>query len=355
MRLRSWTDRDTGMVIVRAEFDPESGMVLLSRVDAIADRMFHAAMPDECPTGDAKQDYLRAAALLQLVQRRQTTNARTPAPADLASDTEDEAEAATEAEVDTTVETTVEAEVEVDTTVETTGEADLAFEGDVDGNVARSGLGGVGLTGTIDAGAVPADRPDPDLDSGVELTMFDNRCEMIIVIDWQTIRDGLHEHSIIANAHNIDLPVESYRRMACNAAIIPAVLDSNGVVLDLGRTARLATKHQRRALLAMYDTCAIPGCTVNARHCEPHHILWWQRLGDTDLGNLVPICSTHHHNVHEGGWQLAMHRNRSLTITYPDGATQHTGPPATQRPGQHPPGQHPPGPQPPPHEHEQAA
>ena len=184
MRLRSWTDRDTGMVIVRAEFDPESGMVLLSRVDAIADRMFHAAMPDECPTGDAKQDYLRAAALLQLVQRRQTTNARTPAPADLASDTEDEAEAATEAEVDTTVETTVEAEVEVDTTVETTGEADLAFEGDVDGNVARSGLGGVGLAGTIDAGAVPADRPDPDLDSGVELTMFDNRCEMIIVIDW---------------------------------------------------------------------------------------------------------------------------------------------------------------------------
>ena len=170
MRLRSWTDRDTGMVIVRAEFDPESGMVLLSRVDAIADRMFHAAMPDECPTGDAKQDYLRAAALLQLVQRRQTTNARTPAPADLASDTEDEAEAATEAEVDTTVETTV--------------EADLAFEGDVDGNVARSGLGGVGLAGTIDAGAVPADRPDPDLDSGVELTMFDNRCEMIIVIDW---------------------------------------------------------------------------------------------------------------------------------------------------------------------------
>ena len=109
--------------------------------------------------------------------------------------------------------------------------------------------------------------------------MFDNRCEMIIVIDWQTMRDGLHEHSI-ANAHNIDLPVESYLRMACNAAIIPAVLDSNGVVLDLGRTTRLATKHQRRALLAMYDTCAIPGCTVNARLCEPHRILWWQRLGD---------------------------------------------------------------------------
>ena len=36
----------------------------------------------------------------------------------------------------------------------------------------------------------------------------------------------------------------------------------------------------------MYQTCAIPGCTVNSRYCELHHILYWQP-GHTDLDNLV--------------------------------------------------------------------
>jgi hypothetical protein len=65
------------------------------------------------------------------------------------------------------------------------------------------------------------------------------------------------------------------------------LLDSNGVTIDLGRTVRLATTHQRRALLAMYDTCAIPGCTISSRHCQPHHIHWWTNLGPTNLGNLT--------------------------------------------------------------------
>ena len=79
----------------------------------------------------------------------------------------------------------------------------------------------------------------------------------------------------------------------------------------------------------MYTTCAIPGCTVGVRHCQPHHVTWSTRHGNTDLDNLLPLCSRHHHAVHEGGWNLTLHPNRSLTITYPNGHTQHTGPPAT--------------------------
>ena len=75
----------------------------------------------------------------------------------------------------------------------------------------------------------------------------------------------------------------------------------------------------------MYDTCAIPGCAVSSRHCQPHHIHWWRHLGDTDLDNLILICSTHHHNVHEDGWHLHLAPNRALTITYPNGTTQTTG------------------------------
>ena len=166
---------------------------------------------------------------------------------------------------------------------------------------------------------------------GRKIDDADRRVEISILIDLDTMLRGLHEHSLIDNGSGADLPVESYRRLACHAAIIPIVLNSAGIVLDQGREIRLANRNQRRALRAMYDTCAAPGCTVRSRHCEPHHIAWWRHGGGTDLHNLVPLCSRHHHCVHEGGWKLAMAPDRSLTITYPDGAVQTTGPPGAER------------------------
>jgi len=47
----------------------------------------------------------------------------------------------------------------------------------------------------------------------------------------------------------------------------------------------------------------------------------------TDIDNLLPICDRHHHRVHEGGWTVALDAHRNLTITYPDGNIQTTGPP----------------------------
>ncbi|MCU1392273.1 MAG: hypothetical protein JWM34_701, partial [Ilumatobacteraceae bacterium] len=163
-------------------------------------------------------------------------------------------------------------------------------------------------------------------------TVGDNT-EIIVVVDLETMMSGLRKGSIIDPGHDLTLPVESYRRMACMAAIIPVVLDGDGVVLDEGRSRRLATKRQRRALRAMYPTCGVPGCEVRARHCQPHHVVWWRPPfnGRTDLASLLPLCKRHHHLVHEGGWQLLLHPDRSLTITFPDGSVQTTGPPATQR------------------------
>jgi hypothetical protein len=186
------------------------------------------------------------------------------------------------------------------------------------------GMNGRGLNG----------RPDADRQSDVDVDVdvdVDRRFEVSVIIDLDTLLHGLHERSIIDNGSGADLPVESYRRMACSAAIIPTVLNSAGVVLDQGREIRLASRAQRRALRAMYDTCAIPGCTAKSKHCEPHHVVWWQHNGTTDLSNLLPLCSRHHHRVHEGGWVLTLGTDRSLTITYPDATVQNTGPPATQR------------------------
>ncbi|MCU1399813.1 MAG: hypothetical protein JWN62_2922, partial [Acidimicrobiales bacterium] len=58
---------------------------------------------------------------------------------------------------------------------------------------------------------------------------------------------------------------------------------------------------------------------------------WTPDMGPTDLANLLPVCSRHHHALHEGGWRAHLHTDRSLTITYPDGTIQTTGPPNTER------------------------
>ena len=241
IRLRTWLDRETGMLKLLGSFDPESALKIVGRLDLEVERLFHDKTPDGCPEGDAKQDYLRALAFLHL----------------------------------------------------------------------------------LDAGRIDT--------AGREIDDIDQRVEVSIVIDYETFCNGRHDLSRIDNGSGAELPVESYRRMACLAAIFPMVTDHNGNILNHGRQRRLASREQRRALKAMYRTCAIPGCTVASRYCEPHHIIYWERDGgDTDLDNLLPLCSRHHHNAHEGGWKLRLAPDRNLTITYPDGTIQTTGPPGRQ-------------------------
>jgi hypothetical protein len=116
------------------------------------------------------------------------------------------------------------------------------------------------------------------------------------------------------------------------------MLGTDGVPLDAGRSVRTANRQQRRALRAMYRTCAHPDCTVAFSACKAHHIRWWWRhLGPTDLDNLIPLCERHHHLVHEGGWTLSMTTDRVTTWTRPDGTVAHHGPSINRVPSTAPP------------------
>jgi hypothetical protein len=228
--LRHWVDRDSGMVCMHGEFDPESGLRLVGRLQRTVERLFHERTPQTCPDGSAKVAHLNALGLVAL---------------------------ATSA----------------------------------------------GSTG--DEGATP-------------LTAGYARAEISVVVDYRTLAQGLHRNSVIRTGTDIDLPVETVRRMACEARIIPVVMGSSGVVLDMGRATRLASRQQRRALEAMHATCAVPSCAVPVAQCQPHHVEYWNSGGPTDLDNLVPLCDQHHRCVHEGGWRLAVRAaDRRVTVTQP--------------------------------------
>jgi hypothetical protein len=132
------------------------------------------------------------------------------------------------------------------------------------------------------------------------------RSDVVVHIDLETLTNGLSESSTHRTVFGADLPVETIRRIACDANIIPLVLNGTGMPLDIGRSQRLASAAQRRALEATHDTCAFDGCAVAFHACQIHHIEYWERGGPTDMANMVPLCSKHHHAAHEGGWTLTL-------------------------------------------------
>ena len=75
----------------------------------------------------------------------------------------------------------------------------------------------------------------------------------------------------------------------------------------------------------MYATCAHPGCPVRFDDCQIHHVTEWTYGGATDLANMLPLCSRHHHLVHEGGWQLRLFPDRRIELCRPDGSLAHEG------------------------------
>ncbi len=118
-----------------------------------------------------------------------------------------------------------------------------------------------------------------------------------------------------------------------DAANVVTVVVRNGVVIhapgdmNLGRSKRHASRSQRRALHALYRTCAVPGCATHFNRCKIHHIIWWSHGGRTDLDNLIPVCVHHHHKIHDDGWHIELDPQRQLTVTLPDATTMTTGPP----------------------------
>ena len=143
--------------------------------------------------------------------------------------------------------------------------------------------------------------------------------EVVVLVDLSTLEHGLHADTVCETSAGAALSVPSLRRLLCDAAIVPAVLDGDGCVLDLGREKRQASRAQRRALRAQYRTCGFPDCDVAFDYCEIHHVLPFERGGPTDWANLLPLCSRHHHLVHEGRWRLALSPSRTVSIWRPDG------------------------------------
>jgi len=126
---------------------------------------------------------------------------------------------------------------------------------------------------------------------------------LVITLDEQQLRTGL---GVVTLSTGDEISAGEARRLACNAGLLPAVLDGQSRVLDLGRSKRLFDRHQRLALVIRDRGCVFPGCDRPPAWTEAHHLEPWSRGGATDVGNGCLLCCFHHHLVHGTAWQVVM-------------------------------------------------
>jgi hypothetical protein len=100
------------------------------------------------------------------------------------------------------------------------------------------------------------------------------------------------------------LPERVVLRLLCEGRIRTVIHDSASNVLDVGRSHRLVTDRQYRALLAReHGHCAHPGCP-NTKNLHAHHRIHWIHGGRTDLANLLLLCERHHVAHHAGQFHI---------------------------------------------------
>jgi hypothetical protein len=154
------------------------------------------------------------------------------------------------------------------------------------------------------------------------------RAHISLIVDEDTVRKGPHQHSVRETTNGDPLDPDALGRLLCDSIIQKVLVDNRGLPLDVGRRHRTATDAQWVALKAIYTSCAM--CDRPISWCQAHHIKPWHPVaagepgGPTDLDNLVPLCSHHHHLVHEGGWTIKLQPDRMLEACKPDGTPAYT-------------------------------
>ena len=115
------------------------------------------------------------------------------------------------------------------------------------------------------------------------------------------------------------LSAAAARRLGCDCQVV-AVTERDGLPIDVGRSRRVLSRRQRRALRARDRTCRFPGCPVPAGRTDAHHIIHWADGGRTELSNTLSLCRFHHTRLHDGAYRLTRDADGELRFAKLDGS-----------------------------------
>ncbi len=143
--------------------------------------------------------------------------------------------------------------------------------------------------------------------------------------------------SVVTSCDGARLPRSIIECLACDADFIGQIYDQNGNVLWQGRAVRFATPAQVRALIARDGGCV--SCGAHHSRCVAHHRLPFEAAiaGATDIDNLVLLCESCHHHVHNAHLTLFRdaHGDWKTRAATAEEIAPAGGPPAKRRPNRH--------------------
>ena len=156
-----------------------------------------------------------------------------------------------------------------------------------------------------------------------------------IIVDQRTYEEGLAAHGIVP--YPDDLPEVDFAKRRCETdtgiALLPddvvraslqghvrrVVVNSAGVVIEMGRRERLFTGAAREAAKLMATSCDHPGCGVKCTFAQVDHVFEWFDDGPTDPENSSIACGRHnptkhtHYNVKRTGRGYVIYHRRDGT------------------------------------------
>jgi hypothetical protein len=138
----------------------------------------------------------------------------------------------------------------------------------------------------------------------------------------------------LTNPDGLDLALDRFASLICDADIAALLVDANDNPLNLGRDKRFATPEQRRTVIARDGGCVMPGCDCPSAWVEIHHVKLYSQGGTTDTYLLAALCRRHHGITHRKDWTMHATTDGWFWWTTPSGDTfwsqrygrQRTGP-----------------------------
>jgi len=157
-----------------------------------------------------------------------------------------------------------------------------------------------------------------------------------IMIDQRSFEEALYAHGL--GADPVDLPYvdPSLQRSetSTGVAILPdvavkaaftghvrrVVINSRGVVINMGRKQRLFTGSAREAAKLMAYRCDGRGCDVPAIYAEVDHMTEWGHHGRTDTDNAANDCKHHNLIKHRKKYRVERRPDGQIVFYRPDGS-----------------------------------
>jgi hypothetical protein len=130
--------------------------------------------------------------------------------------------------------------------------------------------------------------------SGADSSFTADRYQLVLHVDEAALHGG---------AGRSDAPLETVKRLACDASVVVVTEDESGTPLTVSRKQRTVSTSIRRAVVSRDRHCTFPGCH-RTRFVEAHHVDHWVEGGETSVDNLTLLCDFHHRLLHEGGYRI---------------------------------------------------